>query len=252
MRILSRTRHVLRVLRLAAAICGVSLLLPALVHAGSSAKSSAPAWGSITASDGLSFSWGLIDPRTGSTISDGEGWGEVNGALHEEQGPVFWFRVDDRNFVVRDPEMVARATGLSEPVRELGRRQGQLGARQAELGDQQARLGERQARLGERQERLSEASARLSLGVSGNDRREGELERRKLEAAMRDLEREMRELEASQRPLSRMQADLGAQQSDLGREQARISEAVGRKMRELAEEAMRARKALPLLRHRSI
>ena len=70
-----------------------------------------------------------------------------------------WFRVDGRNWVVRDPAVIAEGNRLMAEVWELGEKQGELGAKQGKLGAEQGRLGAEQGSLGAKQ-----AIAQAELG----------------------------------------------------------------------------------------
>lgn len=159
---------------------------------------------------------------------------------------LLWFRQGGRAYVIRDPELLAEARALWQPVEELGRRQGELGARQGALGAQQGELGARQGELGARQGRLgahegavAAAQAAVDAARAARDQAGDEGIERKLEALaseLEDLAREMADLRAGA-------ADLGAEFDSLGHQQEELSrqqEELARQQERLAQEQDRA------------
>jgi len=247
------SRRLSRRLLGAALAGGLLLAAPLAAHAGGSHHERSSAYGWSGGEDGDRFAWGLFDPEDGhSTMdTDGDDWREIRRLLREEDQPVFWFRLDGRNYVVRDPAVVARVSERVEPIRELGRKQGILGGKQGALGERQGRLGREQAALGAQQARLGAKLARLAY-LEEDDDRATRRERREIETAMRELGQRQAELGREQTPLGRLQADLGREQAEMGREQRRLSMEVGAELRELAEMAVRTGKATPVKSGRSM
>lgn len=173
--------------------------------------------------------------------------GDLEAARSHRRGgqQILWYRSENgEEWVIRDPEIVARAEELHAPVRELGRRQAELGERQAQLGSRQAELGSRQAKLGAEQAGLGKRQRELAAQINELTARDLELqarrlreewnetlaeEREELEERRDELERQMRSLGASQRSLGGDQGELGARQSALGERQT----ALGAKQTEL-------------------
>ena len=85
--------------------------------------------------DDSHFGWSLFDPKDGNVTgnTDGDDWRDIHRALDDEAGRVFWFKIDADRYVVRDPGVVARVSDITDPIRELGKKQGELGRQQAEL-----------------------------------------------------------------------------------------------------------------------
>jgi bla regulator protein BlaR1 len=188
------------------------------------------------------FEYILFDPDKdhGSTfMTSMRAWDDVNERFEGEKNPVFWFAVDGREWIVRDPSTVAKAAAILEPVRELGLKQGKLGARQGRYGAQQGKLGAEQGRLGARQGALAGRLAALSArhAVRGRESASARAERRRIEAEMEELGEEMEALDRRQEPLGDVQAKLGAEQAELGRRQASASKRAGSELRRLAERA---------------
>ncbi|MEO5618929.1 MAG: hypothetical protein ABIS67_14265 [Candidatus Eisenbacteria bacterium] len=238
-----------------AALVGVLLVAaPLAASAGGSHSKSSSTYGYSTGSQGEQFSWGLLDPSGGDTMSGtvGDDWRDIQRLMRDEDLPVFWFRRDGRHYLVRDPALVAHATELAEPMLELGRKQGALGGKQGALGGRQAAIGGRQAAIGAQQARLSLQLAGLtSYGSSGSERAAAR-ERREIEEALEELSDQQSELGREQVPLGRLQAELGREQAALGRQQAQLSKEVGEQIRRLAEDAVKSGKAEPLKVRKSI
>jgi hypothetical protein len=190
-----------------------------------------------------SFGWAVFDPADGSTTCNtgGDDVRSIQRIVQRERTPVLWFRLDDRSYVVRDPDLVARAGEIAAPVRELGRRQGELGAKQGRLGGRQAALGGRQAALAVRQAALSARLARLA--ALDRDDPASLDERRRIEQALSGLGDQQGALGAEQGPIGETQGELGRMQGELGREQARASRKATIELRDLAEQAIRDGKA---------
>jgi bla regulator protein BlaR1 len=241
-------------------LAGLLLVLaPLAAHAGdhTASRRGAPSgWSSgySVADDDSEFGWSLFDPSNGSSTcnTNGDDWQDIQRALRDEKDEVFWFRLDDRRYVIRDRALVARASEIVAPMQELGKRQGELGARQGALGAKQGALGARQGQLGARQAAMSARLARAALLAGDDEDGLSRRERREIEDAMRELGEMQRELGRQQVPLGRLQAELGQQQGELGRQQAKEAARAGVELRRLAEEAIRDGKALPLRTRRSI
>jgi hypothetical protein len=233
-------------------LAGLLLLLaPLAAHAG---KSSGWSSGYSVSDDGDNFSWAVFDPSTGTSTcnTNGDDWGAISRSLRNEKDTVFWFKLEDRSYLVRDRALVARVTEIVAPMQELGKRQGELGARQGALGARQGALGAKQGVLGARQAAMSARLARAAQVAGDDEDGLSRRERREIEDAIRDLGEMQRELGRQQVPLGRLQAELGQQQGELGRQQAKEAARAGVELRRLSEEAIRDGKALPLRTRRSI
>lgn len=246
-------RRLARRLLLAGLAAGVVILAPLAAFAGSEGGKRSSASGGLSDDRGDRFSWGLFEPSgSWNTMdTDGDDWRELRRLMKEEEQPVFWFRIDGRNYVVRDPAVVARANEMVEPIRELGRKQSVLGDKQGVLGEQQGRLGEQQAVLGAQQAKLGARLSRLAY-LAGDEDRAARRERREIEEAMRELGQRQAELGRQQAPIGRIQADLGREQAAMGLEQRRIAKEIGTELRRLAEAAVKGGQAVAIPRTRSI
>ena len=158
---------------------------------------------------------------------------------------LLWFRLDGREFVVRDPQVIDQVLNIWMPVNELGNEQGRLGGKQGELGAQQGALGAKQGEFGAEQGRLGarqgELGARQGMlaakhaEIESNEarRRAFEKEQRDIESEMEALNREMKLLDGKMDELNEPMRKLGAQMEILGKEM----EVLGRKMEEASRKA---------------
>jgi hypothetical protein len=191
------------------------------------------------------FNYGLIDPRMHSVsgTTNDHTWKIVRRLRDHEDREVFWFRLDDRDYVVRDRATIDRVRKRLGPIEELGSRQGRIGAEQARIGGKQTVLGGRQARIGAQQGVLGARLARIAASavVRGDDPDRGEQAR--IEREMEELSRAQSELARKHQPLALEQERLGRIQSDLGREMERVVARVAPEIRRIAEESIENRKA---------
>ena len=200
--------------------------------------------------DGSRFAYALITPgEEGNTTLSGDtdsGDWESLGALARREGrEIFWFRLDRREYLVRDAATLERAREITRPMREIGAKQGELGARQGRIGAQQGAIGARQGRVGMKQGLVSSRIARLDVAIERARRRgdpTGELQRqrRSLDDEMDALGDEMSELGRQMAPLGERQSELGRQQSELGRQQEAAGRRATGELRVLAEAAIRS------------
>ncbi|MCP3139632.1 M56 family metallopeptidase [Pyxidicoccus xibeiensis] len=144
-------------------------------------------------------------------------------------------------FIIRDANTLKAIRAALEPVREMGKAQGDLGEKQGALGEKQGALGQRQGELGMKQGALGMKQAELahkqaglhleemrldSLPEAERDRRRAELRKQELalEQEMKPLEQQMQALGEQMEVLGREQEKLGEQQEVLGREQEKLGE----------------------------
>jgi beta-lactamase regulating signal transducer with metallopeptidase domain len=173
-------------------------------------------------------SWILLQGESNVTMSGSTRDLEKVKQLRKSNEAILWFREDGKEYVVRDPALLARIKELWKPVTELGQRQAKLGAEQAKLGGEQAKLGGQQAALGAKQAALGAQMAALSAELVGRDGDKEEYERR-----MADLGEKMEELGRQQEALGREQEKFSAPQQELGRQQ----EALGRQQEAASKKA---------------
>ena len=244
----------------------------AVAHAAPAPEAPAFAFAQSGGHSSVQIGWG--GDGEGYAVLDGDAYSTFGGGywsadrareLRRSPGePLFLFRRDGDTYVVRDPDLVARALDASRPMRELGERQGRLGGEQGELGGRQGELGGEQGGLGARQGELGTEMGRLGgrLGslVAEKVRLEAEraqpgatrdaatLERiaeldreiEGIESQMHALGEQMNALSAEQRELGERQRALGESQRELGERQR----ALGMQQRELAGKAREQLEAL--------
>nr|WP_254459830.1 M56 family metallopeptidase [Xanthomonas sacchari] len=140
-----------------------------------------------------------------------------------------WFSRGERNYVVRDPALLARFDALFEPMGKLGVQQGELGKRQGALGREQGELGREQGKLA--QETAALALKRIDMDA---------IDAKAQERAQAELARRQDALSAKMRVLGEQQAALGRQQGELGSRQGELSMQVDREVDRLFDAAIAA------------
>jgi hypothetical protein len=149
-------------------------------------------------------------------------------ALRGSSPRLLWFKVDGREYVVRDDAAIARAVEITRPIREIGAAQGDVGSRQGVIGAQQGEIGARQGGIGARQGAIGARQAELGARQAGLAAREADaseaqrqqLERQQaeLDAEMRKLDEQMRALDDEMRGADEPMADLDAKMRVLDEE----------------------------------
>ena len=206
--------------------------------------------------DDRNFLWALVEGREGGkqqTVGNTDEHAQrmITRALRRERGKFLYLRIDHRDYIVRDPETIAAASELVEPMQVLGRKMGELGGRQGALGGRQGALGSEQGILGARQAELTMRQVSLGLQIRSRERRglstAGlEREHKRIDQALKECSRRQSELGRRQSELGEHQSVLGAEQSRYGEEMSRLSEEVEKSMRKLARESIDSRKAMEL------
>lgn len=165
---------------------------------------------------------------------------------------MLWFRHNGREYVVRDPGVLAEVEQIFKPLEDIGRKQGEIGARQGEIGARQGMIGRKQGEIGAKQgdigarqsqiaalradlaaRQAALAAARLDGNQSAAQARELERSSRELEAQMQVTNAQMKELSAQMRSLNEPMIELGEQMKGLSREM----EALSRHMKEVSAKA---------------
>lgn len=162
--------------------------------------------------------YALMDGR--STMMSGSISSQRLDALRGASARLLWFRVNGREYVVRDEATIARAIEITRPMREIGAAQGEVGSRQGAIGAQQGEVGARQGAVGARQGAIGARQAAIGAqqaalaareaGASEAQRQQLERERRELDAQMRKLDDQMRALDDEMRRADEPMADLDA------------------------------------------
>jgi bla regulator protein BlaR1 len=224
------------------------------------------AWAATPAEQSHSYSYGNDDESrfvivTGNSDSLTMS-GTTEDAHHAQKlrkqiaGDFIWFERDERSFIIRDQDTVARARKLWAPQEELGKKQEALGKQQAELGKQQAALGEKQRQV---QVKVPDMTAEVDklkaelkqLGSGATQEQIGQVQSEvgELQSRIGQLQSQAGEQQSKlgeqQSRLGEQQSKLGEQQSELGRQQSELSEQASRQMRELLDEAIKKGIAKP-------
>ena len=169
--------------------------------------------------DGSWFFWGSFDDGTQAGIK----------RLESKAGDdeLFWFRIHDRGYVIRDPQALDHLREMLAPIEELSSRQGRFGNEQGRLGDRQGAMGEREGALGAQEAKLDAQLDEIEQQLEDLDahrkptdevrRRRDDLRQRRNDLQLREraLDREMEELGRMQDSLGRIQDDLGEQSEKL-------------------------------------
>jgi beta-lactamase regulating signal transducer with metallopeptidase domain len=163
-----------------------------------------------------------------STMMSGSISSERLHSLRGSGARLLWFRVDGREYVVRDEATIARALEITRPIREIGAAQGEVGSRQGVIGAQQGEIGARQGGVGARQGAIGARQAELGArqaalaarAAVASDAQRQQLERQQaeLDAEMRKLDEQMRALDAEMRRADEPMADLDAKMRVLDEE----------------------------------
>jgi bla regulator protein BlaR1 len=163
-----------------------------------------------------------------STMMSGSISSQRLDALRGSSPRLLWFRVDGREYVVRDEATIARALEITRPIREIGAaqgevgsRQGAIGARQGEVGARQGGIGARQGAIGAKQAEIGARQAALAAreaGASEGQRQQLDRQRAELDEQMRKLDEQMRVLDDEMRRADEPMADLDAKMRVLDEE----------------------------------
>ncbi|MDQ1091303.1 beta-lactamase regulating signal transducer with metallopeptidase domain [Xanthomonas sacchari] len=140
-----------------------------------------------------------------------------------------WFSRGERNYVVRDPALLARFDALFEPMGKLGVQQGELGKRQGALGREQGELGRELGKL-----------VKESVALAADRMDSKDIASKAQERAQAELARRQDALSAKMRALSAQQAALGRQQGELGTRQGELSAQADREADRLFDAAIAA------------
>jgi beta-lactamase regulating signal transducer with metallopeptidase domain len=149
--------------------------------------------------------------------------------------PLFWFRMDGKEYVVRDTEIIRQVEAAWAPLNEIGKEQGKLGAQQGELGKQQGAIGARQGdigkdqgELGVKQAELAVAQAQANLAMvkakSDDDREAAKRQEAQVQDQMRELEGQMNALSSKMRAEAEPMNELGQKMNELGRQMSVLGE----------------------------
>ena len=178
---------------------------------------------------------------------------------------VIWFRVDGKDWVVRDPQTVADAQELMRRVGGIGKRQGVIGEEQGRIGAEQAEMGMQQGEIGMRQAEIALKKASIQLDrvnqergkeLAGQDAEAVEAER----AAEAAVEKQIAQREAELEQLKqrkhdarmRTQEEVGERMRDLGERMEALSRQQQALSEDMSREIVEAQRALSDMLERAL
>ena len=183
--------------------------------------------------------------------------------LPSQSGDYIYFQHNGKPYLIQDPQIIAKAQTLLEPMRELGEKQRSLGDQQALLGAQQRILGAKQhtIRLTESPEfKIQMAELQKTIKELDLPRLTAQIDQRalaELQAHLGEIQARVGELQSEfgaqqgrfgeeQGKLGEQQGKLGEQQALLGEQQRKIVEDVRRQLKPIIEQAIREGKGKQL------
>jgi beta-lactamase regulating signal transducer with metallopeptidase domain len=183
--------------------------------------------------------------------------------LPSQSGNYIYFQHNGKPYLIQDPQIIAKAHALLEPMKALGERQRLLGDQQAMLGAQQRILGSKQRtiklvetpefkiHMAELQKKIKELDLpRLTAQIDQQALAEVQAHLGEIQARVGELQSEFGaqqgEFGEQQGKLGEQQGKLGEQQALLGEQQRKIAEDVRRQLKPLIEQAIRDGKGKPL------
>jgi hypothetical protein len=201
-------------------VADVSLPAPADDHVIAAAMETAQSSGKAVASrdrDRLEYALMLNEH---STMMSGTIDTARLRALRGTSPRLLWFRLNGRQYVVRNDGAIDRAEQITRVLREIGAAQGEVGAKQGAIGAQQGQVGAKQGSIGARQGAIGAkqgeigarqaALAAREMGASDAQRQQLDRQREALDADMRKLDEQMRALDAEMREADQPMAELDA------------------------------------------
>jgi hypothetical protein len=109
---------------------------------------------------------------------------------------LIWFRLDGREYVIRDPATIAQAEAIWKLVQQLGSEMGKLGGEQGKLGAKPGEVGAQLGALGARMGQLGSELGQLECATRREVERKKPKRRQASKHAMRDLEAQMDAMQA--------------------------------------------------------
>lgn len=192
------------------------------------------------------------------TINSGE-------LLPPQSGDYIYFQHNGKPYVVQDPELLAQARTLLEPMEELGRKQKELDRQQALLGAQQRVLIAQQRaakwvdtpefkrQMAELQNMLKQMNV-AELTAQANQKAMVEVQAHlgEIQARVGQIQAEIGlqqgKFGEQQGALGEQQGQLGEQQGQLAEQQRKVIEEVRRQLKPIIEQAIREGKGTLLVK----
>jgi hypothetical protein len=193
------------------------------------------------------FEWAVVgDSRHGDKMGSGL-TAELADVADANGGPVLWFRLGGRGWLVRDAATVQRARELLEPMQELGREMGRVGGEEGRLGGEMGRHGAEVGRLAGKRAALE---VKLALdGLNDDEDRLDDGERDELQQRIEELQREQERSQeagerADMRQVQERMHELGQRLGTMGRRMKELSHRAETDMRALARKAQARHEAV--------
>jgi beta-lactamase regulating signal transducer with metallopeptidase domain len=176
--------------------------------------------------------------------------------LPRQSGDYIYFQHDGKPYLIQDPQIIAKAQQLLEPMKDLSEKQKELGREQRDLGAQQRVLGAQQRSIKlvespefkremvELEKTIKELDLpRLTAQIDQRALAEVQAHLGEIQARVGELQsqfgREEGKFGEQQGKLGEEQGKLGEQQAMLGEQQRRLVEDVRRELKPIIEQAIR-------------
>ena len=183
--------------------------------------------------------------------------------LPSQSGDYIYFQHNGKPYLIQDPQIIAKAQALLEPMKQLREQQRMLGEQQRLLGAQQRVLGSKQRsikivetpefkeQMAELQKTIKELDLpRLTAQIDQHALAELQSHLGEIQSRVGELQSEFGEQEGQigeeQGKLGEQQGKLGEQQGRLGEQQRKIVEEVRRQLKPIVEQAIREGKGKAL------
>jgi beta-lactamase regulating signal transducer with metallopeptidase domain len=183
--------------------------------------------------------------------------------LPSQSGDYIYFQHNGKPYLIQDPQIIAKAQALLEPMKQLQEQQRMLGEQQRLLGAQQRVLGSKQRsikivetpefkqQMAELQKTIKELDLpRLTAQIDQHALAELQSHLGEIQSRVGELQSEFGEQQGQigeeQGKLGEQQGKLGEQQGRLGEQQRRIVEEVRRQLKPIVEQAIREGKGKAL------
>jgi hypothetical protein len=185
--------------------------------------------------------------------------------LPSQSGDYIYFQHNGKPYLIQDPQIIAKAQAMLEPMKDLGEQQKLLGHKQAMLGSQQRMLAtqaramkivdtpEFKQRMAELQKTIKELDLpRLTAQVDERALEQVQAHLGEIQAQVGELQSQfgarMGEFGEQQGKLGEEQGKLGEQQALLGEKQRKLIEDVKRQLTPIIEQAIREGKGQLLVK----
>jgi beta-lactamase regulating signal transducer with metallopeptidase domain len=183
--------------------------------------------------------------------------------LPSQRGDYIYFQHNGKTYLIQDPQIIAKAQAMLEPMKQLREQQRMLGDQQALLGAQQRVLGSKQRsikivetpefkqQMAELQKTIKELDLpRLTAQIDQHALAELQSHLGEIQSRVGELQSEFGaqqgQIGEEQGKLGEQQGKLGEQQGRLGEQQRKIVEEVRRQLKPIVEQAIREGKGKAL------